>query len=188
MKKIFFVFVILMSIMLLGGQPLDVRKLSEKDFTPELIEAIRQNNNQVRTHLSFNYDPTDIPRVLPASGDPAFLQGTLPWIKDFAGDINGYTAGDSLHFWWSNSERFLIQQVAGNPTQLSFTTVNPLWWGEETVAITISDQPITPGMPGVTWLFTIRVTNVLDAPVFNFPNVAQPIPNGFIFSTRRTHL
>ena len=183
MKKIFFVFVILMSIMLLGGQPLDVRKLSEKDFTPELIEAIRQNNNQVRTHLSFNYDPTDIPRVLPASGDPAFLQGTLPWIKDFAGDINGYTAGDSLHFWWSNSERFLIQQVAGNPTQLSFTTVNPLWWGEETVAITISDQPITPGMPGVTWLFTIRVTNVLDAPVFNFPNVAQPIPNGFIFST-----
>jgi hypothetical protein len=181
MKKIFFVFVILMSVMLLRGQPLDVRQLSEKDFTPEMIEVIRQQNSSTRTGWSFNY--SDIPHVMPVNADD-FVQGNTPWIKDFAADINNYTAGDAIHFYWSNSERFEIETVPGNPSQLKFTTINQLWWGEETIAITINDEPLSPGeMGAATWLFSVRVKNVLDAPIFNFPNVEADIPDGYIFTT-----
>jgi hypothetical protein len=185
MKKVFFVFVILMSLMLLGGQALDVRQLSEKDFSAEFIAKLRQHNaSRDETSLSFNYPVDDIPHILPAVGDSEFLQGTTPWIKDFVADITGYTAGDPLYFLWSQSDNFIVETVAGEATQLSFTTRDSLWWGEETLAITISDQPLSPGdMGSATWLFTIKVKNVVDSPVFNFPNVDAEVPDGYVFST-----
>ncbi|MDD3578342.1 MAG: chitobiase/beta-hexosaminidase C-terminal domain-containing protein, partial [Candidatus Cloacimonetes bacterium] len=181
MKKLLILMVVLLNSILLGGQALDVRTLSEADFGPEYKAYLKQQQSLAKDGLSFNL--VEIPFNLPAAGDPTFMQGNT-WVKDFATYINGYTFGDPLFMYWSQSERFLIEAVEGFPTKLSFTPLEAVWHGSETISITISDIELGPGAMGQsTWLFNVSVSNQLDAPVFSFPNLATEIPNGYIFST-----
>ena len=181
MKKLLILMVVLLNSILLGGQALDVRTLSKADFGPEYKAYLKQQQSLAKDGLSFNL--VEIPFNLPAAGDPTFMQGNT-WVKDFATYINGYTFGDPLFMYWSQSERFLIEAVEGFPTKLSFTPLEAVWHGSETISITISDIELGPGAMGQsTWLFNVSVSNQLDAPVFSFPNLATEIPNGYIFST-----
>ena len=180
MKKLLILMVVLLNSILLGGQALDVRTLSEADFGPEYKAYLKQQQSLAKDGLSFNL--VEIPFNLPAAGDPTFMQGNT-WVKDFATYINGYTFGDPLFMYWSQSERFLIEAVEGFPTKLSFTPLEAVWHGSETISITISDIELGPGAMGQsTWLFNVSVSNQLDAPVFSFPNLATEIPNGLWIS------
>ena len=181
MKKLLILMVVLLNSILLGGQALDVRTLSEADFGPEYKAYLKQQQSLAKDGLSFNL--VEIPFNLPAAGDPTFMQGNT-WVKDFATYINGYTFGDPLFMYWSQSERFLIEAVEGFPTKLSFTPLEAVWHGSETISITISDIELGPGAMGQsTWLFNVSVNNQLDAPVFSFPNLATEIPDGYVIST-----
>ncbi len=181
MKKLLILMVVLLNSILLGGQALDVRTLSEADFGPEYKAYLKQQQSLAKDGLSFNL--VEIPFNLPAAGDPTFMQGNT-WVKDFATYINGYTFGDPLYMYWSQSDRFLIEAVEGFPTKLSFTPLEAVWHGSETISITISDIELGPGAMGQsTWLFNVSVNNQLDAPVFSFPNLATEIPDGYVIST-----
>ncbi|MDD2210235.1 MAG: chitobiase/beta-hexosaminidase C-terminal domain-containing protein [Candidatus Cloacimonetes bacterium] len=183
MKKLFFVLVILISIVLLRGQPIDVRNMTEEDFTPEFYEYVRQQNTNTRG-VSFNFLPHQIPYNLPDDFPPLEFHQGLTWDKDFEPYISNYNAGDPLYMYWSPNSVFNISTIEGEPSSLRFEPVDPLWHGSQDVAITISDEELVEGSTNQsTWIFNITVDNDPDAPIFNFPNIDNDIPLGYRFNT-----
>ncbi|MBM4404498.1 MAG: hypothetical protein FJ042_09010, partial [Candidatus Cloacimonetes bacterium] len=142
-KALLFVWLAVISIVLMNATIIDVLSLSETDLTEEVIAQIAEANRDYRGP-SFNFSsiPYNLPDATDIAGDNRFNEDS-PWVKDFSRHINN-PGGGPLYLYWSTPQHFVISRPDpdANPLQLRFVPQPQHWNGNELMILTISDEPL----------------------------------------------